>query len=217
MESKEELLAEFYRARQKDDESVTTWSCRLEDLLGKAVTKRLVKNSDKDGMLRSMLWTGLKSSLKDISGYKYDTLKTFDELRVALRHIEKDYEERTATTKKPQIAKSATKEQDEPKPDTSKLDELTGLVLQLATRMDSYETNSYGNRGRGGNRYRGNKKYQSRPNWQNRQDNRDQASSANQTKEIRCYRCGQVGHIKKGCRVRQEDLNSKKPLNQDRQ
>jgi hypothetical protein len=30
---KETLLADFYSARQKDDEDIATWSCRLEDLL----------------------------------------------------------------------------------------------------------------------------------------------------------------------------------------
>ncbi|VDI05353.1 Hypothetical predicted protein [Mytilus galloprovincialis] len=91
VEKKEELLAEFYSARQGTDESVTTWSCRLESILGKSKERGLVQTKDIDEMLRSMLWTGLRTSLKDISGHKYDTIKTFDALRVAIRQIEDDH------------------------------------------------------------------------------------------------------------------------------
>ena len=34
-DNKEQLFAEFYSTRQRDDENVTTWSNRLQDILGK--------------------------------------------------------------------------------------------------------------------------------------------------------------------------------------
>lgn len=161
VESKEELLADFYRAKQKEDESVTTWSCRLEDILGKAVDKGLVHHKDRDGMLRSMLWTGLRTQLKDITGHKYDAMSTFDELRIALRQIEKDHEERKET-KKPHIMKSAVTDQDESKSD---MNELKGLIHQLSTRMDRWDN-------RGGYR-QNNDDYRQQPQrqqrWQNQQ------------------------------------------------
>lgn len=42
-------------------------------------------------MLRNMFWTGLKQSLKDISGHKYDTIGDFDKLRTAIRIIENEH------------------------------------------------------------------------------------------------------------------------------
>ena len=94
VEKKEDLLAQFYRARQGEDESITKWSCRLESIMGRAVEKGIVKPTDRNSMLHTMLWTGLRTELKDISGHKFDSIKDFDELRIALRHIEKDHEER---------------------------------------------------------------------------------------------------------------------------
>ncbi|VDI23024.1 Hypothetical predicted protein [Mytilus galloprovincialis] len=51
VDKKEELLAEFYGSRQKEDETVTSWSCRLESLMGQAVERGIVGRQDVDGML----------------------------------------------------------------------------------------------------------------------------------------------------------------------
>ena len=45
VENKEQLLSEFYSARQKDNEDVTTWSSRLEDIIGKGLEKGIVQFS----------------------------------------------------------------------------------------------------------------------------------------------------------------------------
>ncbi|VDI30104.1 Hypothetical predicted protein [Mytilus galloprovincialis] len=89
-------------------------------------------------MLRSMLWTGLKTSLKDLSGHKYDTIKTFDALRVAIRHIEGDHLLRESShSSKPHTSKAATDVKEAP----SEIEELKGMIHQLVNRMDTYETN----------------------------------------------------------------------------
>ncbi|CAG2185182.1 unnamed protein product [Mytilus edulis] len=157
VEKKEDLLAQFYRARQDDTETVTKWSCRLENIIGRAVDRGLVQQKERNGMLHSMLWTGLKTELKDISGHKFDTIKDFDELRVVLRQIETDHEERKLSSHKPQPAKataiSDTSIQE------SQMNKFEGLINQLTTRMDRWETDFRGRgsiRGRG---YRNNRGY----------------------------------------------------------
>jgi hypothetical protein len=44
VDNKEQLLAEFYSAIQRDDEDVTTWSNRLPDILDKGLDKGLVNS-----------------------------------------------------------------------------------------------------------------------------------------------------------------------------
>lgn len=91
VDSKECLLSKFYSAKQGAEEDVTSWSCRLEDILSQAVEKGLVGASDTNEMLRSMFWTGLRQDLKDVSGYKFEAVKDFDKLRVELRKIEQQH------------------------------------------------------------------------------------------------------------------------------
>lgn len=91
IDQREALLSEFYGARQKEDEDITSWSCRLENVIGRAQDLGMVQVSDIDKILHSMLWTGLRQDLKDISSHTYDTIKDFDSLRVALRQIERDH------------------------------------------------------------------------------------------------------------------------------
>ena len=76
---------QFYGARQEKDEDISHLSCRFERIIGKCVDRGLVHHSEVDQQLHFMLWNGLEASLKAISGYKYDTIKDFDGLRVALR------------------------------------------------------------------------------------------------------------------------------------
>lgn len=258
VDKKEELLAEFYGSRQKSEETVTSWSCRLESIIGKAVDRGIVQREDVDGMLHSMLWTGLKSSLKNISGHKYDTVTHFDGLRVALRQIESDQIQRESAKQKPQTSKVVTGQSD--------LTEIKGMIQQLTTRMNTYEKKPQFS-------------YQSRPSWQsqpqqqrwrqhdyqqqqqqqqfapqqhqpshwqqqqqplpawqesgnqpqhrNRGGNRGRGNSYNaprqqtepqqgEQQEYICWRCGQKGHLKRGCKIRldhsQHDLNAKKPM-----
>lgn len=224
VEKKEDLLAQFYRARQGEDESITKWSCRLESIMGRAVEKGIVKPTDRNSMLHTMLWTGLRTELKDISGHKFDSIKDFDELRIALRHIEKDHEERR--TIKPHTAKAAAT----PEPiQQSQMDEFRGLIHQLTTRMDRWETEfssrgrgyrpNYNKRGRGQQQYQQPRQsYQEQP-QQARQPPPEQQGSKPRRKETMCYRCKKYGHIRKGCTAILDEeprLNEKKPMEQDR-
>ena len=243
VDKKEEVLAEFYGSRQRNDETVTSWSCRLESIIGKAVDKGLVERKQVDGMLHSMLWTGLKTSLKDISGHKYDTIKDFDGLRVALRQIESDHLHRESTkTTKPNTSKSACGQESTLNPD---VEELKGMIQQLVTRMDTFETSKQQQppwqqqqlwqqqqqswqqqqqqpwqqqqwrqqRGRGRGRGRG--QYTGRRNYTTNTNPQQKEKQGDSNKEIQCWRCGQFGHTKIGCRVRLDhsrQLNQNKPM-----
>lgn len=91
LETSEELLQRFYNAVQSAGESISTWGCRLEDLLTKATHHKKLSPTIKDEMLRTRFWNGLADpTLKNTTRYKYDTIDTFDELRREIRKMEQE-------------------------------------------------------------------------------------------------------------------------------
>lgn len=107
MAEKEDILSEFYSARQREDEECARWSCRLEDILNKAIQKNLIVRSQFEEMLKTMFFKGLGPSLKDICGHLYDKCGSFDELRTSVRKLEIEHHPHT-TEKKSATAKAAT-------------------------------------------------------------------------------------------------------------
>jgi hypothetical protein len=57
--------------------------------MGKAVTRGLIHKEEVNDMLHSVLFRGLRTSLKALSGHKFDAIQDCDTLRIALRQIEK--------------------------------------------------------------------------------------------------------------------------------
>ena len=82
------MLKELYGAEQRNDEYIISWSCRLEDIIGRARDMRAMHPSEEKRMLHDILWNGLRKVLKDASGHKYDSIKDFDSVKVAIRQIE---------------------------------------------------------------------------------------------------------------------------------
>lgn len=74
----EDILAEFYSAKQQDTEDCATWSIRLEDLINRAITKGKVSAIEAKEMLRTMFYKGLRQDLRDISGHLFHTVLDFD-------------------------------------------------------------------------------------------------------------------------------------------
>jgi hypothetical protein len=211
VERGEVLLGDFYAATQSETEDVVEWSCKLEDMLEKAKSKGYVNTTTgSDEMLRTKFWLGLRSSLRDASSHKFDTCKTFDELRVELRIIEHDHNgrKRADSSKKPGHVKSqiATKPDDENGSQTqhqatnsSEFAELKGLICSINDRFTKLE----------GKVDQVSRSY-------NRSDGKSTNSrqSTNRRTTPTCWRCGQEGHLKSGCRVildHVKDPNGKQP------
>ena len=82
----ESVLQEFYTAAQKQDETVTAWDLRLEEMLQKAVMKGHIRKEETDSMLRNKFWKYLRNErLKNATRTKFETLKNFEDLRKAVR------------------------------------------------------------------------------------------------------------------------------------
>ena len=237
VDQREMILANFYSARQLDTEDVSNWGCRLEDLLNKAITKGQVKASDANDMLRAMFWSGLKQQWKDITGHLYDRIADFDELRVAIRRIEQDHRKAELTKPRSSLpSKSAVSTTSSLDDLTGIVQQLSADVKKLreecrrprfvnerrtptGSHADLFENRPASDR--------------SRDQW--RQPNRQPANQGDRTQfhdwrrpegesrkesdrtserysEAVCWRCGQAGHIQKGCRIRTDHL--RKPLNE---
>ena len=239
-----DILKELYGAEQRNDEDVISWSCRLEDIMGRAKDMGAIHPSEVKRMLHDILWNGLRKELKDASGHKYDSIKDFDSLRVAIRQIEMKhtleqqlYEKEKKSKPNPAKAAQVTPITTE----KSDIEELKGIVQQLVSKVDSYDcerqqtSGSYRGPHRGYQQgYRGTyrpprQNYQSRQQPQQPQSNTQQQTTEQQHskyqhasiyEEPQCFRCGQYGHYKRGCAVKldhsKRGLNFKKPMTRGR-
>lgn len=226
---KEDILAEFYSAKQRDDETCSAWSCRLEEILCKAMKMGRVQDQAANEMLRTMFYKGLRQDLKDISGHLYHSITDFDELRVEIRKIETEHPVQSRSKPKPATVKSGISQVDSTSTLDTKFEDLQAQINQMKTSYSSYyRPPSYGF-----NNYRG------RPSFQRGQrgfsghgrgytprmpeprvtdvDPRQQMPPS--TNSTVCYRCGQEGHIAIGCRVRidhRRNLNYRRPNSGDK-
>ena len=200
VEEKEAILGEFYGARQKQNENVTEWSCRLEDILSKATMNGEVPASNSDKMLHDMLWKGLRSELKDITHYEKERYSSFDQLRVALRRIEKENHPDVDKKISKQISKKAVTEEK-----TEADDEIKGMLKQITHRLDNLESaqrgrSRYKNDSRGSRRRSQSPKRRDYRHYNNNTQGRTDETPSNYA-DIICNRCGREGHISRGCRA----------------
>lgn len=228
VEQGESLLADFYSAQQKIDEDVVRWSCRLEDLLDKAKRRGHVTSKGMDEMLRTKFWLGLQPALKDRSRHLFDKYKSFDNLRVQLRIIEHEQSLQQGDSTPKEVKKSQVKNMatslvattDCSGPDKG-MTELKGMVTQLAATVQSMQQEVSKLATKGSTHVQPKQVEPESSLRVNRPPSTLQATAppfipeqagsfANCYQGPQCWRCGQFGHLKNGCRVR---LDHKKQLN----
>lgn len=94
------LLGQFYTARQYDDEDVATRACRSEEIFSKAKDRKNINPTDSNSMLTSKFFDRLRPVLKNIVGYKKDTITKFDTLVLAVREIKSQHDLKPVPKKK---------------------------------------------------------------------------------------------------------------------
>ena len=135
VESRSSMLAKFYGARQADNEDVTAWTCRLEELLNKLIERNYLDVQDSNEMLCDMFWTGLRQSIKDISGYKFEHVKDFDKLRVEVRRIEQDHKANNSSSRLVTL-KRAAETDDESTKEMKHLRKMMATLTTTVAHMD---------------------------------------------------------------------------------
>ena len=131
VERGESIIEEFYSATQRKSENTMEWSCRLEEIYSKAVAKGVAKREEANEKLKSRFWNGLHQWLRDITGYKYDRIEEFDELRKEVRLVEKEHDKKATTS----MAITTDKDSDK-----SELQEIKGMIHQLTTKVNQLES-----------------------------------------------------------------------------
>lgn len=89
--SQSEAMKELYGAEQKESESITTWSCRLEGLMIDAINCDAIQVDKRVETLRKQFWNGLcNSEVKNALRHKVEAGISFEDLISAARSVEKE-------------------------------------------------------------------------------------------------------------------------------
>jgi hypothetical protein len=101
------LLEKFYNSNQNFDESVSSWACKLEDILRMLQDHGYACGDQRDSMLRSKFWTGLcRSSVKNGIRHLYDSQSPYADLVVAARLVEQEESSPTVVSQQISTPKS---------------------------------------------------------------------------------------------------------------
>lgn len=216
------LLTQFYAAKQKEGEDVTGWSCRLEEIIQGVQSQGLISHGTMKEMCRSKLWTGLREDrLREATRYKYDTMKDFDNLVVAIRQVEQESLPEDKVKAKAHIIQKTDEDRNTSQTQTEKTTH--ELLKQLSTRLERMESSveelkyqrapqdqtQSQDRAQGDNRSR---------NYQGGYRRRNPPRRETNLADIVCYRCGGKGHIARRCEVRTDHLrylNEESPVQRD--
>lgn len=141
VDQREALLGQFYTARQKDDEDVATWSCRLEEILSKAKNRKNVTEENINDMLTSKFFDGLRPQMKNIVRYKKDTITDFHSLLKATREIENQHNLKPSLKKKP--TSHASTKSTTTTVENRQIQQLTALMKQRSQDVKALKEDRY--------------------------------------------------------------------------
>ena len=135
VEDSESLLSTFYSAEQHPGEKVSTWGCRLEDLLDRALQGQALSSKSIDDMLKVKFWSGLQDHIKEGTRHLKNTVSDFDQLRVEARKVERERSGSRTQEIFPKLKKSGQvklMKVDEPE---CQLEKMKGEIRQMNTKI----------------------------------------------------------------------------------
>lgn len=176
-----EILSRAYAMKQGENEEVSAFASRLDNQLRKAKdkgTELLPDDTALDQHLRLLFWEGLKSSIKDKARHKKDECKSFGELISAARYGEREADLSPLATPK-RVVKSQQVTAEEGKAPKWASEFCAAMAREVKSALASQPTPP------------------AEPRPFREQTGRSQGD---QYSPPTCFRCGQVGHIQRGCR-----------------
>lgn len=107
------VLQEFFTAVQREDESVTMWGLRIEEILQRAMEKGEVPPERKNHLLKDKFWRSLHSlDLKIATKVYFDKVTDFEVLRSKVREEERELQAHKTTFEKSSSSMTANNKQD---------------------------------------------------------------------------------------------------------
>ena len=205
VKSLQSLIALYYTSQQKSTESVTQWSCRLEDLLTQIGERQKLSETQRSDMLKDRFWYGLyNEEIKSAIRHRYDNEKPYNELLSAARTIEDEVASKVkvaVNTTKVDGAKSTLEDKLEKilqqmALQDKKISALQEQVVRSGNPYDarnvSHDSPSHPVGGQNFNGTPGNRgTYRGR--------GRGRGSYGRSHEDRQCYKCGNYGHIRKDC------------------
>ena len=126
----EAVLEKFYTARQKRNERVAEWACRIEGLLEELKPRQPMTRDTIDTMLRTKFFSGLcQEQIKVAIRHKYDAGESYNGLLMAARMLEGNQDI------SPQIHQEVVVEKNM----IAKLEEITRELQQLSRKVEQIE------------------------------------------------------------------------------
>ena len=136
--SGEAVLQEFYTVHQEEEESVTDWGLRLEQILQRAIEKGHVTEERKDQMLRDKFWRSLyNQDLKNATKIYHQSVLSFDKLQRKVRAEEYEMQDSLARHQQPVRKEKRNKAQH--KPQLTEMDDQLEFLRKInenISRMD---------------------------------------------------------------------------------
>lgn len=128
----EQIMQQFYLAKQESGENIASWGCRIEDILNRALKVGAVTKPSLQTMLCEKFWSGLfNSGLKSALRHHHDADMEYDQLFRNARSIESEFVS-------PKV-KCQQLSQPENHSDR-KLDEILSEVKKLGDRVSTLES-----------------------------------------------------------------------------
>ena len=135
VEDPSDLLTEFHKATQAPNESVSSWCCRIEDLLFRAMEDDPSQMSHPEETIRLKFYSGLNQDIKDRIRHLKGKLHNLDSLLFEARRAEMEGKalEGDTSTKAAKVMMLTAD-------DNADIVKLKGSICQLNTKVDKIST-----------------------------------------------------------------------------